>query len=68
MQPIRASWERVEEPPDAARSSTHPRHDALHQQAGAERQPARPVSLEELLHVLQPLAEDALRGGCGTGG
>lgn len=50
---------------------THPGHDALNQQTGAEGQAAGAIEDEELLHLLQAGAEDALwgeRGGVRAGG
>ena len=49
---------------------THPGHDALNQQTGAEGQAAGAIEDEELLHLLQAGTEDALwgeRGGVRAG-
>lgn len=48
---------------------THPGHNALNQQTGAEWQTAGAIEDKELSHFLQACAKDPLRGtGEGTGG
>lgn len=52
----------VREPQTPNPRVTHPGHNALNQQTGAERQAAGAIEGKELFHLLQACAEDPLRG------